>query len=74
MPPGRHRTNRGAVYYPHAGSVSFKGKAHRHLIGEEGGTSLTPIGTFVKPMCLLLGLPDLAARTENVGSEGLGAW
>ncbi|MDY3556187.1 PDZ domain-containing protein [Gemmata sp. JC717] len=70
----RYRTNRGAVYYPHSGTVSFKGKAHRYLIGEEGGTSLAPIGTFVKPLCELLGVPDLAARTENIGSEGLGPW
>ena len=71
---GRYKTNRGAVYFPHAGSVTFKGKSHRYLIGEEGGTALAPIGTFVKPLCELLGVPDLAARTENVGSEGLGAW
>ncbi|HUR53277.1 MAG TPA: PDZ domain-containing protein [Gemmataceae bacterium] len=70
----RYRTNRGAVYFPHAGAVTFKGKSHRYLIGDEGGTSLAPIGTFVKPMCELLGVPDLAARTENIGSEGLGAW
>jgi M6 family metalloprotease-like protein len=70
----RYRTNRGAVYYPHAGSVTFKSKSYRYLIGAEGGASLAPIGTFVKPLCEVLGLPDLAARTENVGSEGLGVW
>jgi M6 family metalloprotease-like protein len=70
----RYRTNRGAVYYPHAGSVTFKSKSYRYMIGAEGGTSLAPIGTFVKPLCEVLGLPELAARTENVGSEGLGVW
>ena len=70
----RYRTNRGAVYYPHAGAVTFKGKTFRYLIGAEGGSTLSPIGTFVKPMGELLGLPDLAARTETIGSEGLGVW
>jgi M6 family metalloprotease-like protein len=70
----RYSTNRGAVYYPHAGSVSFKGKSHRYFLAYEGGTSLAPIGAFVKPLCEVLGVPDLAARTENIGSEGLGSW
>jgi hypothetical protein len=29
---------------------------------------------MVKEVGLLLGLPELAARTENIGSEGLGPW
>lgn len=70
----RYRTNRGAVYSPHAGSVSFKGKSLRYFLAEEGGTSLAPIGVFVKPLFEVMGVPDLAARTENIGSEGLGAW
>ena len=70
----RYRTNRGAVYYPHAGAVSFKGKTHRYFLAEEGGTLLAPIGVFVRPLGEVLGVPELAARTENIGSEGLGAW
>jgi M6 family metalloprotease-like protein len=67
-------TNRGAVYYPHAGAVVYKGKRIPYLIGPEGGSRLAPVGTFVKELGQVLGLPDLAARTENVGSEGLGRW
>ena len=70
----RYRTNPGAVYYPHAGAVLYKGKRIPYLIGPEGGSRLSPVGLFVKPMGLVLGLPDLAARTENAGSEGLGPW
>ncbi|OWK37461.1 PDZ domain-containing protein [Fimbriiglobus ruber] len=70
----RYRTNRGAVYYPHTGVVTVKSKRYHYVIGPEGGPTLTSIGTFVKPFGELLGLPDLAARPENIGSEGLGAW
>jgi M6 family metalloprotease-like protein len=70
----QYRTNRGAVYYPHAGVVTYKGKRIPYFIVPEGGSRLSPVGVFVKPMGQLLGLPDLAARTENAGSEGLGSW
>jgi M6 family metalloprotease-like protein len=70
----RYRTNPGAVYYPHAGAVLYKGKRIPYLVGPEGGSRLSPVGVFVKPMGQVLGLPDLAARTENAGSEGLGPW
>ena len=70
----QYRTNRGAVYYPHAGVIMHKGKRIPYFIVPEGGSRLSPIGVFVKPMGQLLGLPDLAARTENAGSEGLGSW
>ena len=70
----RVRTNPGAVYYPHAGTVPHKGRRIPYVIVPGGGSRLTPVGVLVKPMGQLLGLPDLAARTENVGSEGLGPW
>lgn len=70
----QYRTNRGAVYYPHSGVVTHKGKRIPYFIVPEGGSRLSPVGVFVKPMGQLLGLPDLAARTENAGSEGLGPW
>jgi M6 family metalloprotease-like protein len=67
--------NRGGVYYPHAGMLrSFQSKRWPYLIAPEGGTRPTPTGGFVKEFGQMLGLPDLAARTENRGSEGLGAW
>jgi M6 family metalloprotease-like protein len=70
----RYQTNRGAVYYPHAGSVSFQNKRLPYLLGIEGGSKMTPIGGFAKELGRVIGLPDLAARPENQGSEGLGPW
>ena len=35
---------------------------------------MTPVGGMVKEFGQALGLPDLAARRENPGSEGLGVW
>jgi M6 family metalloprotease-like protein len=70
----RVQTNRGALYYPHAGSVSFQSKRWPYLIGAEGGARMALISNFAKEFGQVLGLPDLAARPENVGSEGLGVW
>ncbi len=67
------RTNRGALYSPHAGTVSYQGKRRPYLLAPEAGSKMT-IGGFVKELGEMLGLPDLAARSENVGSEGLGVW
>jgi M6 family metalloprotease-like protein len=71
----RFRTNAGAIYYPHAASITHP-RAGRfpYFLGVEGGQTMTPIGGFAKPLCQMLALPDLAARTENAGSEGLGKW
>jgi M6 family metalloprotease-like protein len=69
------RGNRGGVYFPHAGMIrSFQTKRWTYLIIPEGGARPTPLGGVVKEFGQILGLPDLAARTENRGSEGLGSW
>jgi membrane-associated protease RseP (regulator of RpoE activity) len=68
------RSNAGAVYYPHAGMVEVQRKRTLYLFVPEGGAKLASVSTFVKPACQLLGLPDLAARRENIGSEGCGPW
>ncbi len=69
------RGNRGSVYYPRAGMIrSFQGKRWPYVIAPEGGSHATPIGGFAKEFAQMLGLPDLAARPEERGSEGLGAW
>jgi len=67
-------THRGALYYPHAGSVFSQGRRTPYLLGAEGGPKISSISAFVKEFGQVLGLPDLAARTENIGSEGLGVW
>ncbi len=69
------RTNPGAVYYPHAGMIrSFQSKRWPYVFVPEGGTRLTPIGVLAREFSRVLGLPSLAARSENADSEGLGAW
>jgi M6 family metalloprotease-like protein len=70
----RIMTNRGALYYPHAGSLGFQSRRLPYVLAPEGGSRMAPVGTFVKEFGRVLGLPDLAARTENIGSEGLGPW
>jgi M6 family metalloprotease-like protein len=70
----RVTTNRGNLYYPHRGSVPWQGKRLPYILGPEGGKNMESISVFAPEFGKLLGLPDLAARTENPGSEGLGVW
>jgi M6 family metalloprotease-like protein len=70
----RYKTNAGAVYYPHAGGVMHNDKRMPYFVSPEGGSQMAAVNGFIKPACLMLGLPDLAARTENAGSRGLGVW
>lgn len=70
----RYQTNRGAVYYPHAGALQLNGKRWPYMVTAEGGARPTPLNGFTKLTSLLLGLPDLAARPEDAGSRGLGVW
>jgi M6 family metalloprotease-like protein len=68
------RGNRGSVYAPHAGVVNFQQKRFGYLLSPEGGGKMTTISGMAKEMGQVLGLPDLAARPDQPGSEGLGAW
>jgi immune inhibitor A len=70
----RYKTNAGAVYYPHAGSITHDDKRMPYFVSPEGGSQMVAVNGLVKPVGLMLGLPDLAARTENAGSRGLGEW
>jgi M6 family metalloprotease-like protein len=70
----RDRGNRGSLYYPHAGQISFQSKRSPYLFIAEGASKMSPVGAVVKEFSQVLGLPDLAARPENPGSEGLGVW
>jgi M6 family metalloprotease-like protein len=67
-------SNRGSLYYPHQGSLTHQGKRLNYILCPEGGAAMEPIGLFALEFSKLLGLPALAARTENAGSEGLGRW
>ena len=68
----RAPTNRGALYYPHSGQVTSQGKRWPYALWAEGGSRMTSLAGYCKEVAEVLGLPDLAARTENPGSEGLG--
>ena len=70
----RVQTNRGGLYWPHRGSVSHKGQRRAYFIVPEGGSRMTSISVIAHEFGHMLGLPDLYARPENPGSEGLGAW
>src|SRR5262249_34278397 len=70
----RNARNRGSLYYPHQLSLTAEGKRWNYILCPEGGSTMEPIGTFAVEFAKLLGLPSLAARTENAGSEGLGVW
>jgi M6 family metalloprotease-like protein len=70
----RVNTNAGGLYYAHAGQLTFASKRMPYLIGPEGGSRMETISAFAKPFGQALGLPNLAARPENRGSEGLGPW
>ncbi len=67
-------SNRGSLYYPHQGALMHQGKRLDYILCAEGGATMEPIGPFALELAKLLGLPGLAARTENAGSEGLGRW
>ena len=66
----QYRTNRGAVYYPHAGAVLHKGKRIPYLIGPEGGSKTSPIGVFVKPLGRCWGCPTWPPGPRTSGPRG----
>lgn len=68
------KINRGNLYYPHRGSLTFQGRRWAYLVAPEGGPQMSSISVLAPEFAKLLGLPELAARTENPGSEGLGPW
>jgi M6 family metalloprotease-like protein len=67
-------TNRGDLYWPHRASFTHQGKRWAYFICPEGGNRMYNISTICHEFGHMLGLPDLYARPENPGSEGLGAW
>ncbi|MBM3830027.1 MAG: M6 family metalloprotease domain-containing protein [Verrucomicrobia bacterium] len=66
--------NRGSLYWPHRGSFTHKGKRWPYFICAEGGRRMGNISVYCHEFGHMLGIPDLYARPENPGSEGLGNW
>src|SRR5262245_32938341 len=70
----RVTTNRGGLYWPHRGNANLQGKRWPYFIVPEGGQRMGSISVIAHEFGHMLGLPDLYARPENPGSEGLGGW
>jgi M6 family metalloprotease-like protein len=70
----RVQTNRGGLYWPHKSFVSHGDKRWPYFIVQEGGARMTDISVICHEFGHMLGLPDLYARPENPGSEGVGVW
>jgi M6 family metalloprotease-like protein len=71
---GRLQTNRGNIFWPHKGYMIHGGKRWPFFICPEGSDRMANISVFTHEFGHMLGLPDLYARPENPGSEGLGQW
>jgi M6 family metalloprotease-like protein len=74
----RVQTRRGGLYWPHRASLSHKGKRWSYFIcpegGPGGGSAMASISVISHEFGHMLGLPDLYARPEVPGEEGLGVW
>lgn len=68
------KANRGTLFWPHRASFPRAGKRWSYYICPEGGPTMVSISVFCHEFGHMLGLPDLYARPENPGSEGLGLW
>jgi M6 family metalloprotease-like protein len=70
----RVQTTRGGLYWPHRATVTHNGRGVPYFIVQEGGNTMNDISVFCHEFGHMLGLPDLYARPEQPGSEGVGQW
>lgn len=71
----RVSTSRGGLYWPHRASFTHDRKRWNYfIISELNRGSMTNISVQCHEFGHMLGLPDLYARPENPGSEGVGVW
>lgn len=70
----RYRANRGQLYWPHRATMTHRSKRWPYFIVPEGGPRMGDISVIAHEFGHMLGLPDLYARPENPGSEGVGNW
>lgn len=70
----RVQTQRGGIYWPHRSSFAHKGKRWAYFICPEGGERMSTISVISHEFGHMLGLPDLYAKPEEPGSEGVGIW
>ncbi len=67
-------TQRAGLYWPHRASFTHKGERWDYFICPEGGNEMANISTICHEFGHMLGLPDLYAKPEVPGMEGVGAW
>ena len=68
-------TQKTSIYWPHRASFTHKNNEHfSYFIVPEGGAKINNISTICHEFGHMLGLPDLYAKPEVPGMEGLGAW
>jgi M6 family metalloprotease-like protein len=73
----RYQSPRGSLYWPHRASFRHGGKSWPYFICEElapRSTNMGNISVFCHEFGHMLGLPDLYARPERPGEEGVGVW
>ena len=70
----RVQTQRGGIYWPHKSNLRYQGKSWNYFICPEGGQRMSSISVMSHEFGHMLGLPDLYAKPENPGSEGVGVW
>ncbi|MFO0880333.1 MAG: M6 family metalloprotease domain-containing protein [Gemmataceae bacterium] len=70
----RYQTRRGGLFWPHRASFNHQGKRWSYFICPEGGKTIASISVITHEFGHMLGLPDLYARPEVPGEEGLGVW
>jgi M6 family metalloprotease-like protein len=70
----RFPTQRTGLYWPHRAFTQHKGERWPYFICPEGGDKMESISVTAHEFGHMLGLPDLYARPESPGSEGLGQW
>jgi hypothetical protein len=71
---GRLQVARGSLYWPHKSNFSHNMKSWTYFICPEGGERMANISVFCHEFGHMLSLPDLYARPEAPGMEGVGIW
>jgi M6 family metalloprotease-like protein len=70
----RVQTQRGGIYWPHKANFNYQGRRWNYFICPEGGERMSSISVISHEFGHMLGLPDLYAKPENPGAEGVGVW
>jgi M6 family metalloprotease-like protein len=68
--------SRGSLYWPHRANVQYGGRSLPYFIVSElsRGGGMMDISVFCHEFGHMIGLPDLYARPEQPGSEGVWQW